>query len=194
MPALAGRVALSGASRARAHAAVALVHAAGEDGGSVLLLRRRPHEADPWSGHWCLPGGRRQADDADLLATALRELREECGLVLGPDSLELVLPVGRAGPPERHVLVAPFVLRLGAPRPVVPDDREMAEACWVGVRELLDPARRGAGPVPGQPPERVVDLFDLPPTPLWGFTWRVLRDWLEGRETAATERTGPGMA
>ena len=156
----------------RAHAAVAIVESAAE-GGSLLLLRRRESESDHWSGHWCFPGGRRHGDDPDLLATALRELKEECGLVLSRQSLAEELPVARAGSPERYLLVKPFVLRVPEPVGIVPHEAEMAEARWLPFAELRDLARHALRAVPGQPPERLVPAFELPPVPLWGFTYRL---------------------
>lgn len=156
----------------RAHAAVAIVEAAA-DGGSLLLLRRAQSERDHWSGHWCFPGGRRHAEDPDLLATALRELAEECGLSLPREALAEELPVGRAGSPDRYVLVRPFVLRVPEPVAIVPHEAEMAEARWVPFEELRDRRRHSVRSVPGQPEDRLVPAFDLPPVPLWGFTYRL---------------------
>jgi 8-oxo-dGTP diphosphatase len=67
-------------------AAVAIVQA-GSPPGSILLIRRSEREDDSWSGHWSLPGGRRDPDDPDILHTALRELAEECGIELSRDHL-----------------------------------------------------------------------------------------------------------
>lgn len=161
----------------RAHAAVAIVQAGGDE-GSLLLMRRRESAGDFWSGHWCFPGGRRHADDADLLHTALRELREECGLEVAREALVQELPVGRAGSPQRYLLVKPYVLSIEAPQEVVPHEAEMAEARWVRIADLRDIARHALRPVPGQPPERRLPSFDLPPVPLWGFTYRLACEWL----------------
>ena len=57
-------------------AAVALVLRA-TSGLHVLLIKRARSERDPWSGQMALPGGRRDAVDATLLATAMRETLEE---------------------------------------------------------------------------------------------------------------------
>lgn len=59
---------------------------------SILLIRRATNPADPWSGHWSFPGGRRDVSDPDLVTTALRELNEECGILLDRTQLTRELP------------------------------------------------------------------------------------------------------
>ncbi|MGH7644285.1 MAG: NUDIX hydrolase, partial [Gemmatimonadales bacterium] len=63
-------------------AAVALALLEGSTGLELLLIKRAEREGDPWSGQIALPGGRRDPQDPDLLATALRETLEETGLDL----------------------------------------------------------------------------------------------------------------
>lgn len=67
------------------HYAQLKVSAAGliEFEGSVLLVRRN---TQPWLGSWYLPAGYVEADEDPSLA-AVREVREETGLVVQPDSL-----------------------------------------------------------------------------------------------------------
>jgi 8-oxo-dGTP pyrophosphatase MutT (NUDIX family) len=80
LPAPGARVPADGMRRA---AVAALLYDADDATGvRVLLMRRTERATDPWSGHVALPGGRHEPSDADLLATAIRETREELGVEL----------------------------------------------------------------------------------------------------------------
>lgn len=156
-------------------AAVAIVHARVPD--SVLLLRRSERAEDPWSGHWSLPGGGCEPGDADAVDTALRELEEETGIRLGRDALRSALPMAyarsRTGP---CVAVAPFVFDVEDELPVILDSREAVDACWLPLATLLDPAQHRMRAIPGMQVE--FPCIELGSMPLWGFTYRLLSDWL----------------
>ena len=98
---------------AEPQAAVAIMRAR-QPGESILLIRRSEREEGSWSGHWSFPGGRHDPEDPELLHTALRELEEERGLLLGREHSEAawqpVLARRRTGP---FVLVAPFRFGVG---------------------------------------------------------------------------------
>ncbi len=160
-------------------AAVAIVHARGA-ADAVLLMRRAEREADAWSGHWSFPGGRREPEDRDVLQTALRELEEECGIRLGRERLEAALPPAvarrRVG---RFLLVAPFVFTVDREPPILLGPQEAVDAAWAPLSVLRDPARHALRPVPGLPPEVRFPAIDLKGVPLWGFTYRLIADWLD---------------
>ncbi len=159
-------------------AAVAIVQTP-EPGGAILLMRRAERPDDPWSGHWSLPGGGCEDHDTDPVGTALRELEEECGIRLGRESLaEELAPREARRPVAPFVLVAPFVFRAAEEVPAIVDLREAAEARWVPFSTLRDPANHRLQCVPGRPSRFLYPAVALHGTPLWGFTYRLLSDWL----------------
>lgn len=161
-----------------AKAAVAIILCRSEEDDLLLLTRRLPRSSDPWSGTWALPGGKRDHGDPDLVETAIREAREECGITLTREDLVESLEVREAGRPGYLIPVAPFVFRLPGLPVVEPNPMEVAEIRWLPLGMLREPRRHRRTTVPGQPPTRFVPSFDLSPVPLWGFTYRLLCDWL----------------
>jgi len=144
------------------------------DAPAVLLMKRAERTSDPWSGHISLPGGGHQESDPTLLATAIRESREELGLelararVLG--SLPVLSPMS-SGP--YGIEVTPFVFVVDGPlEPAL--GPEAAAAFWLP----LELAASG----------HLDDKFTYPGTgmsypawryeghTIWGLTWRILGD------------------
>ena len=159
-------------------AAVAILHAAGEP-ESVLLIRRAVQAADPWSGHWSLPGGRRALSDLDLIETALRELREECGICLERGQMESALPHRPArratGSP---VLVAPFIFRVPETLSTILNPEEAVESIWLPLPTWRDPGRHARRTVPGRPEEMLYPAIVVNGVPVWGFTYSLINFWL----------------
>lgn len=58
---------------------VPLIWPSTEDARIEIVLTRRPTTMSNHAGELCFPGGGREDGDADLVATALREAREEIG-------------------------------------------------------------------------------------------------------------------
>ena len=160
------------------HAAVAILHAQGPE-ESVLLIRRQEHPEDPWSGHWSFPGGRCDPGDRDPLETALRELQEECGIRLERGQLRESLTLCSARGGSVPFLVAPFVFAVPAPVATQLDAREAVEARWAPIHMLRDRAQHRWQPVPGRPPAEQWPGISLGAVPLWGFTYRLICQWLE---------------
>jgi len=159
-------------------AAVAILHAQLPE-ETVLLIRRAEREGDPWSGHWSFPGGRRDVSDPNLLVTALRELDEECGIRLDEQNLETALRPTMAGRRAGNLmLVAPFLFRIDQPLPTELDTREAVEAVWMPLSRMRDLAEHRLQNVPGVAAEFHFPAIELNGMPLWGFTYRVLCEWL----------------
>src|SRR5262245_5273324 len=121
-------------------AAVAVVLLARDADIDVLLIRRADRPGDHWSGHMAFPGGRRSSDDADLLATAIRETREEVGLDLARDGDVLgrlvdIAALNRLGR-ATGMVVRPFVFSI-AREPTLVVNHEVVEALWAPVGPML---------------------------------------------------------
>ncbi|MCC5948875.1 MAG: CoA pyrophosphatase [Nitriliruptoraceae bacterium] len=119
-------------------AATALVLAPRDGQLALAVIERTQRPGDRWSGQMALPGGKRDATDPDLAATARRETLEEVGLTLGPAIGRLDDHHGRTRPGT----VACYVFGLAQPAPLVPQPSEVASAWWLPLPALNDPARR----------------------------------------------------
>lgn len=172
LTALTGHVPQQFDDPARPRAAVALVLANGPD--RLLLIRRAERMGDPWSGHLALPGGRYHADDADLLATAIRETHEETGVHLEREwcraQLDDLVPSTATLPP---IVVRPFVFLV--PEAVAPGvSSEVVYSTWLPLAHLAADGVFRARPVVVRGEQRVVEGYQLPEGFLWGMTERIL--------------------
>ena len=163
---------MSGAPDEMRWAAVALIVA--PDPESFLLIRRADRAGDPWSGHLALPGGRWHADDADLLATAIRETREEVGIILEPTNLAGTLAdVVPRTPVLPPISVRPFVFNLAERPPIVPNP-EVAGTAWVALAPLRLPDAHQELAMEIRGERRKFPAYRTPLGSVWGLTERIL--------------------
>src|SRR2546422_965788 len=116
----------------------------GPRGLEVLLGERTKREGDPWSGQIGLPGGRHRDEDPTMLATALRETKEEVGIDLEGRAEILGHMPPRAPGNKPEVLVVPYVALATEPIEATPGP-EMASVFWVPLVAL--PATHGTSTV-----------------------------------------------
>ena len=154
-----------------ASAAVAIIKCCAPN-ESFLILRRRTHPEDPWSGHFAFPGGRKDAADQDLFTTCLRETLEETGILLQRDQLEQRLPLAAAGQKSAHLLlVEPFLFSMQDRPRLTLCPQEIQSASWLNVEQFKDPARhKNIEMIPGG----IFPAYPLDDYYLWGFTYRLL--------------------
>ncbi len=159
-------------SRQNRWAAVSVIVAPDPD--SVLLIRRAERSGDPWSGHIGLPGGRAERGDADLVATAIRETVEEIGWPLSREALVGELDdVWPNTPLPQIIVVRPFVFTVSDRRsPSL--SQEVAEAFWVPLAELRNPAILRDTPLQVRGHPLVFPAYHLPQGIVWGLTERIL--------------------
>ena len=104
----------------------------GVAGGAAFLLCRRATRMNRHAGQWALPGGR--VDDGETaLDAALRELDEELGIRLGPESV-----VGWLDdyPTRSGYVITPVVVWGGADPPITPAPDEVLAVYRIGLRAL----------------------------------------------------------
>ncbi len=166
----------------RAAVAAILRELPGTGAADLFFIQRAEHPNDPWSGHIAFPGGRRDPDDASLLATAIRETREEVGIELSDANLLGRLPDVPAFTRSKrgNLVVTPFVFALRGDVPVVPND-EVATTLWVPFSGL----ERGEGRSNFKL-DYLGQTYDLPCIHLepgrhrlWGMTYRMLETLIE---------------
>ena len=145
-------------------------------GDRVLLMKRAERTGDPWSGHISLPGGGFAPTDGDLLATAVRETREELGLDLSQaralGRLATLSPM-TSGP--LGVEVSPFVFVTEAavePRP----GPEAETAFWLPLELAASGQLDDTYTYPGT--DRTFPSWRYEQYVIWGLTWRILGDLL----------------
>jgi 8-oxo-dGTP pyrophosphatase MutT (NUDIX family) len=147
-------------------AAIAVIMVPGGDSLEVAFIRRAQRAGDRWSGDMAFPGGIRDASDVDLAATAARETREEIGV-------ELDAPVGRLDDQRgrtRRGIVASFVYTLDHRPELRPDPAEVAEALWIPLPSLFDPATATRYRWTGIP----FPAIDHDGRIIWGLTHRIV--------------------
>ncbi len=138
----------------------------------LVFIRRSPHGIH--GGQIAFPGGRREPEDVDLLATALREAEEEVGLA--PDQVHILTALPVIATVATGYQIAPFLGKLnGAPPTWRRQETEIEEILEVKVDDL--------GPhthavehwqLPGWPAPREIAFYWIGPYKLWGATYRMV--------------------
>jgi 8-oxo-dGTP pyrophosphatase MutT (NUDIX family) len=156
--------------------AAVLVSVVERDGRPHVLFIKRADHLGEHAGQMSFPGGGREPSDADLLATALRESREEVGMAT--DGVEIVGRLDDIATVTSYS-VRPFVARV-PDQEWVPDDREVAEVVLLPLAELTDlenyESERRDHPHYG---DVRLHFFRVDGYTVWGATGNMLVQFLE---------------
>ena len=160
-------------------AAVAVILLEGSNGLEALFIKRAARSGDPWSGQVAFPGGRQDPEDADLLATAIRETREEVGVELaGAERLGVLDDLYPRTPTLQPVRVRPFVFALPSRRALA-SSAEVERAFWVPLALLVGAGVRRELTLQVGGVSRAFPAYDLGDEVVWGMTERILTPFLE---------------
>ncbi|GAA0791210.1 CoA pyrophosphatase [Marinobacterium sediminicola] len=140
----------------------------------VILTLRSPH-LSTHSGEISFPGGKRDPDDPDLLATAMREAEEE--IALSPGNVEVIGSLGQVVS-KHHLQVTPWVGVISPSLPLVANPEEIAEIYRVPLSFLLDPANRRMDRLELAGQARFVPAWPWQGEVIWGLTAYILSELL----------------
>lgn len=146
---------------------------------SVLLTRRHDDLAQH-AGQVSFPGGGVDASDADALAAALRETREEISV-----DAALLRPFGYLDAFETisSYIVTPVAAWLDPTYRAVPNPREVAEVFEVPLAFFLEPANRRLVRLNFRGRERELYEFHYDGHRIWGATAAMLMNLVQRMES-----------
>ena len=162
------------------NAAVAMIISEHEDRGlSALFIKRAEHPDDLWSGHMAMPGGRHEPEDESLQHAAIRETREEVGVVLTKD-----MCIGRlhdlyGGRLATHrMAVSAFVFHCPE-LPAVTPNYEVVDTVWVPLEFMRHPSNTSPYFFHLDPEQREFPSFVYESYTIWGLTFRILANFFQ---------------
>ncbi len=145
------------------------------DGALHLVLTQRAASLRKHSGEMSFPGGRRDPEDTNLIATALRESHEE--IALAPQDVEIFGSLMRM-PTVTGYEVTVYVGEFPWPYELVANPAEIDELVVAPLQTLADPQihRKELREWDGK--EFPIHFFDYGPTEIWGATGFMLDTFL----------------
>ena len=139
----------------------------------IVMILRNPGGVH--GGQIAFPGGKHDPEDETMLDTALREVREELGLVIDRSDVLAELPMEQTRTTGYRVF--PFLARIAEPDRWRIAEREIAEIVDV---KLTDLTRRDAhdkmiGRFPTWEKAQQVSFYRIGEHRLWGLSYRILQ-------------------
>ena len=139
----------------------------------IVMILRNPGGVH--GGQIAFPGGKHDPEDETMLDTALREVREELGLIVERNDVLAELPMEQTRTTGYRVF--PFLARIAVPDRWQIAEREIAEIVDV---KLTDLTRRDAhdkmiGRFPTWEKAEQVSFYRIGEHRLWGLSYRILQ-------------------
>jgi len=141
----------------------------------LVLIKRNVYDG-PHSGQVSFPGGAWEVDDLSLEQTAIRETREEIGILVDVEILGALTPLHI---PVSNFLVSPFVAWADQHPVFQPDPSEVQYVIEVALRQLLDPEVLDYELLyhMGRPVE--TPFYRVGQEKVWGATAMILSEFLQ---------------
>jgi 8-oxo-dGTP pyrophosphatase MutT (NUDIX family) len=150
-------------------------------GYSIILTRRTDH-LGTHSGQISFPGGKKDPQDTDFIATALRETCEELGVC--DDEITILGKLNHFYIPPSHFTVYPTIGSVAYKPTCFPNPHEVAEVIYFPLAELLNPHIKGVDEAEMRGVKIRLPYYLFGEHKIWGATAAMLGE-LEQRLRAA---------
>ncbi len=141
-----------------------------------FLLIERPVYQGVHSGQMAFPGGKKDLEDSDLLCTAIREVKEEVGVLLFEEQCllemtEMIIPVSQ-------FTVQPYLFFMDVLPQLIPDEREVSLIVEATLGELMQESTLQVKDIKLSTNQWIkeVPYFDLAGKHVWGATAIILSE------------------
>ncbi|MBM2804180.1 MAG: CoA pyrophosphatase [Deltaproteobacteria bacterium] len=138
----------------------------------IVMILRNPGGVH--GGQIAFPGGKHDPADETMLDTALRELREELGLIVPREDILAELPMEQTRTTGYRVF--PYVARIAVPEQWQIAEREIAELFDVKLSDLTRPGAHDKmiDRFPTWQKAEQVSFYQIGSHRLWGLSYRIL--------------------
>ena len=139
----------------------------------IVMILRNPGGVH--GGQIAFPGGKHDPEDETMLDTALREVREELGLIVERNDVLAELPMEQTRTTGYRVF--PFLARIAVPDRWQIAEREIAEIVDVKLTDLTrrDTRDKMIGRFPTWEKAQQVSFYRIGEHRLWGLSYRILQ-------------------
>lgn len=138
----------------------------------IVMILRNPGGVH--GGQIAFPGGKHDPEDDTMLDTALREAREELGLVVPREDILAELPMEQTRTTGYRVF--PYLARINLPERWQIAEREIAEIVDVRLNDLVSPGTHDKmiDRFPTWQKAEQVSFYRIGEHRLWGLSYRIL--------------------
>lgn len=138
----------------------------------VMILR---NVGGVHGGQIAFPGGKHDPGDETMLDTALREAREELGLIVSKEDVLAELPMEQTRTTGYRVF--PYLARISPPIQWQVDEREIAELIDIKLTDLTRPGAHDKmiDRFPTWNRAEQVSYYQVGSHRLWGLSYRILQ-------------------
>ena len=145
------------------------------EGELHFCLIQRSNYAGKHSGQISFPGGKKEEEDVDYWATALRETQEEVGV--DSSKVTLLKQLSSTYIPPSNFYVYPYMAYVASRPNFIPEKGEVAQVIEVPLNDLLKEASMQEGSITASySDEVVVPMFVFDSCDVWGATAMILAE------------------